>query len=448
VLALGPFAVQAYAGGWIFVLVISAIAIGLLIGLGVVFLFWVRDQKRREKRFRRSVRAWVPDDRAERPGHSDERTPHTGKAQAVPTEPRHEFSATRSGWRRGGARGLRGASQRPALTGMPEETALGAQSLLQMGRPAAAIDLLRPAIASSPDNYMLYQVAAIAYGELQRNEEAIAAAREAVALKPDSGQLQMILAHRLIMANRATEAVKPALAAIRLQPEVSGAQAAAAEALRRSGDRAAAMKHAREAVRMNPERHQGALGRVLLSYGRWEEADQAFRRALVTYPEGWDIHFYLALSLVPQGRVDEARKLLENFLARHPDNPPVSMLRERLERWQEAESSLRRAITTGDGQTSRQTEMASLLISQDRLAEAAEILESVVADKPENREVRAQLQHVLARVKESQRGEDIGTPAMLALEQELEEEYQLRLKQGQGSSRDSSATTRAPISHP
>jgi predicted Zn-dependent protease len=215
----------------------------------------------------------------------------------------------------------------------PAEVALRAQALWQMGRAAAALELLVPAIASFPDSPVLHDVAATVYVKLSRYEDAIVLARRAVALRPQAARPYMRLADIFSAANRPHEAREPALTALRLEPGNSVVMATASEALRRCGEVGRAMELAERATQMNPDRHAALLGRVLLSRGRWQEAEAAMRRAMVVYPDAWMSAFYLALALLPQEREDEARQVAERFLGAHPDDQLVPLLWDHIEDW-------------------------------------------------------------------------------------------------------------------
>lgn len=301
-----------------------------------------------------------------------------------------------------------------------------AQTLWQMGRPEEAIKLLGPAIASSPDDYVLHDVAATAYGKLQRYEEAIVSARRVVELNPHAGRSHRRLADLLGKANRPREAREPALTAVRLEPDNSSAHATASETLRRCGDLRQATELAQRAIQLNPDRHLPLIGRLLVSSGRWQEAEAQFNRALSVYPDGWDTYFYLALSLVPQGRLSEAKVLLERFLGAHPDDNVVPLLWEHLAQWDNEERTLRRDIAAREESTDDKLDLASLLISQDRLAEAAEALRAVAEIEPPDSEAAARLHSLTARMQTGERGEDGEPPAMIALDQELRDEYHRR----------------------
>ncbi len=168
------------------------------------------------------------------------------------------------------------------------------------------------------------------------------------------------------------------------------------------------------------------MGRLLLSSGRWEEAEAQFKRALPVYADAWDTYFYLALSLVPQGRLSEAKTVLERFLAAHPDDKVVPLLWERLAQWDSEESALSRRISVGEGSTDDKLKLASLLIAQDRLAEAAEALRALVGIEPLDEETAAELRRLTARLQAREPGAEDEPPAMIVLEQESRDKYQQR----------------------
>jgi tetratricopeptide (TPR) repeat protein len=336
---------------------------------------------------------------------------------------------------------------RRAMVGSPQETALRAQAMWQMGRPEAAISLLEPAMASFPESGVLYEAAAIAYGKSERFEDAIAAARRALAFNPSSAKLQLLLAFKLGEANRPREALAPALAALRLEPDNSSAHMAVSEASRRCGDRDQALRHAQEALRLNGDRHPALMGRVLLLHERWEQAETALRRGYAGHPDAWDGCFYLALALIPQGRCEEAKAMAEAFLARRPDDKVVPLLWERLERWQQREVGLREAVSSAMGSPARRArvELATLLVSQDRVTEAAGVMRAVLANDPHDEDARARLDEIEQRTVLRGSGQELGPPAMMLLENELRDEYQRRriaTQQAAGGAQVPSATVR------
>lgn len=301
-----------------------------------------------------------------------------------------------------------------------------AQTLWQMGRPEDALELLGPAIASSPDDHVLHAVAATTYEKLERYDDAIASARRVVELNPQGGRPYMRLADHLGNANRPREAREPALTALRLEPDNSSVLATASETLRRCGELRQAMELAERANQLNPERHLPLMGRVLLACGRWQEAEAQFQRALAVYPDGWDTRFYLALSLAPQGRVSEAKALLERFLGAHPDDSVIPLLWERLRQWNDEENTLRQDIDDRKGSADAQIKLASLLLSQDRLTEAADALRAATEIEPADGNSAVRLRSLTARLQARERSEDGELTAMAILEQELRDEYERR----------------------
>ncbi len=302
------------------------------------------------------------------------------------------------------------------------ETALRAQTLWQLGRPEAALSLLEPAIASSPESVVLLRVAATVYSRLERYEEAVAAARRAAALNPEMARPHMRLANILNSANRPQEARQPALTALRLDPDQPGVYATASETLRRCGELDQAHELAERAMEANPERHPALLGRVLLAQGRWEEAEAYLRRAAAANPDFWDPALYLALSLVPQGRGREAQEALRGYLARHPDDRTLPWLWERLEEWFADEDRLRQQVSAGIETVRSQLELGALYLRQDRAEEAARALTAARAAKLPNDADRARLDSLEKQLQSCEKRTASEPSAMAVLEQEMHDD--------------------------
>jgi tetratricopeptide (TPR) repeat protein len=213
-----------------------------------------------------------------------------------------------------------------------------------VGRRDAAIQLLLVAIRNSPNNYILHEALSQTYLFLGRFDEAIATARIAIATDPNVWSTYTSLAAAYLDVNRPKEAIEPAIEAARVGPDISFGYARAGEALRRSGDLDRAQEYAHAALRIRPEGHQPLMGRVLMTLGQWRDAEAEFQRAYSQYPQFWGVSFYHALTLIPQGRTDEAAHLLEGSLRNNPCLRLPRLLWERIESWKQHEVRSRDAI--------------------------------------------------------------------------------------------------------
>jgi tetratricopeptide (TPR) repeat protein len=322
------------------------------------------------------------------------------------------------------------------------EIAQRAHLLVKLNRPEPALALLRPAIASSPAGFQLHLVATSAFRKLRRHDDAIASARTAVSLRPDDGVAYMLLAITYLKANQPSQALEPALQAARLKPD-GGSFSTASDAFRRSGDCTRALAYARLAGKDKPERADAYVGRALLTCGRWSEAEAKIARSYATQPDFADLATYLALSLIPQGRLREAAEILESLLGRAPDAGYASILWERLQQWREQESSLRAQIALEPASVRRLEDLATLLIEQDRLDEAVETLRAQLALESDNDLAAARLRALTVRAERLERGEDVGLPAMAMLEEQLYTEADERYARDTRSSSQALAPARA-----
>ncbi len=94
---------------------------------------------------------------------------------------------------------------------------------------------------------------------------------------------------------------------------------------REAGDAAGALRLLREAIRQHPAEAslQHALGLTLVRQGRYEQARQALRRAHESAPEQPEYGYVLAVALYDGGRVTEALALLRTLVRQHPANRPL-----------------------------------------------------------------------------------------------------------------------------
>ncbi len=295
-------------------------------------------------------------------------------------------------------------------------------ALCDMGRPQAALDLLGREGGTSPDDHRLHMVRAHAYRKLERYPEAEAAIMAAIALKPDEGNLHGQLAHILLEMNKPAQAKDPALQAIRLRPNGVLGHLCASEAFRRCGEHAQALDFAQRCVQIRGAGggRQALIGRVLLSYERWGEAEDLLRQAAAQRPELLDI--FLALSLIPQGRAQEAAQALGTALRNHPSARLARLLWDRLGTWRDSERTLREEIAQSPERRQPVMDLAGLLISQGRLTEAAATLTHVVEMHPDDDAARVQIGQVSARLRAIERGDAPEEPVMLVVERELREE--------------------------
>ena len=165
------------------------------------------------------------------------------------------------------------------------------------GRPQAVVDVLLPAIATQ-DNALFHLNLAAAYRELGRRDDALRHVRRAVSLQPNLVAAREELAALLVRAQRYDEAL------------------AAIEAAERDGRQTAALLTYAGLIEGYRE--------------RWPAAVERFEQALRLDPGHSRTHLYLGHALIGAGRVAEARSALALAAAAGVPAHDVAAARARL----------------------------------------------------------------------------------------------------------------------
>ncbi|MBI5513982.1 MAG: tetratricopeptide repeat protein [Deltaproteobacteria bacterium] len=159
---------------------------------------------------------------------------------------------------------------------------------------------------------------------------ALAAAREAVALAPSDPHAWVALALTEESLGHAPEALTAARRAVAL-----GAGSAARMLQARLAARTGDLSQVRAATTAAPSRDEAGalhgLGLLAERQGRYNDAREAFLRALAASPGGREPRMHLARLTASAGARDEALHHLEVLLREHPGDPEALALRRELE---------------------------------------------------------------------------------------------------------------------
>ena len=131
-----------------------------------------------------------------------------------------------------------------------------------------------------------------------------------------------------------------------------------------------------------------SLGIVLHEVGKYGDAELAFRQAIELKPELARYHFHLALALQCQGKFDESEVTQRRVIALDPDNVDAyanlgDTLRS-LGRLNESESVLRHAIGSLPKSADAFAKLGYVLREQGRLGEAESACRQAIALNPNN----------------------------------------------------------------
>lgn len=205
-----------------------------------------------------------------------------------------------------------------------------ALSLLDIGRPAEALETAGRILATDPDSVVAWLVTARSCGALGDREGQLTAAKKVIELKPASHTGHRELAIALAGSGRYDEALPHARRAVHLAPEKASTYCTLAAILvnkpygpSRGAHLAEARVAAERARTVAPdlaEPHYIA-GVVALYSGRWNDAEQALRRAVAIDPGHSSA--LNALGVMAKHRRDptEAANLFGASLAADPARP-------------------------------------------------------------------------------------------------------------------------------
>lgn len=196
--------------------------------------------------------------------------------------------------------------------------------LLDADRHADALRLIAPAIASDPDNPMLWSGAARAHLGEKNWQEGLDAAGRVVVLMPHDGLGHLYASIALSGMGRAEEALNAALQGVALNPShptyhVQVAECASVLKPRRDLAWSAANR-AVELAPLDAESHAG-MGLVALRQGRLDVAQKALRRALELDPTNHRAQHNLGIVRMQEGEMAAAARDLHVSAAADPTSP-------------------------------------------------------------------------------------------------------------------------------
>jgi tetratricopeptide (TPR) repeat protein/nucleoside phosphorylase len=250
-----------------------------------------------------------------------------------------------------------------------------AEALASLGRYEEALKRLLEAEAFAPEHAALQSAIGGCLGELQRNNEALLHFEAAARLDPSKAHHHTNLGRALAIQERYAEAAEAYERAVGISPDDGASLCLLAVLYAELGRNDEAEERLTAATRLKPndpdthehlgrflatrEQHDRAiaalqraieieesgaryyfLGGVFGAGERWSEAESAFRRALSLTPEHPGLRRNLAVVVLKQGRIDEAVELLETELQLEPDNVEVLQLVGQLRELVSADGSL------------------------------------------------------------------------------------------------------------
>lgn len=198
------------------------------------------------------------------------------------------------------------------------------EHLLAVGQVKRARELAVESIANEPDDPRGYLALARVHIHDNDSNAAVQAAAEAVRLAPDWDAAWTVHASALFAAGRFAEAERSAIAAIELEPEDGDLFQLYAQILSHCDRAKEALDYARRALELDPDSdsaHQlfaSLLHRVRPS--QWKISEELARRAMELNPDDADSFAVLGAIVLTAGRYAEAEEHFRTALEIEPHN--------------------------------------------------------------------------------------------------------------------------------
>jgi Flp pilus assembly protein TadD len=213
------------------------------------------------------------------------------------------------------------------LVGRGEEGALSAlgETLMLRGHHAEAVELLKPALQTQPDDPGLALALARAADGCGRVDDAVAAYARRLTLRPDDADAAARMTELLLLRGDAAHASQVAHAGLKSHPEHAGLLVQSARALLARGRPAQALDDARKATAIAAQMPDAwmVLGEVQLTLGVLDEADKAFRQTLTLAGDDATVLRHLGMVQLERGELQAAQDSLLRARKLSPDDPQV-----------------------------------------------------------------------------------------------------------------------------
>ena len=283
-----------------------------------------------------------------------------------------------------------------------------AQAAMEKKDYEAAVQSYQEYLAKKPDDATVHYNLGYTYTAMQKSAEAKAEYQKAIALDPKMAAAYQNLGLTLLASDPAA-AVGPLQKAAELLPEDARTKWLLGTALETDGKTTLAIEQYEAAKKLDDEdpNIRTSLGHALLSAGRADDAESAYREALSLHLEGAQLgqaHVGLARALIAQKKIEEAQNELAAYLQSQPNDTNARMERAaelaELGKNEEALAELDRA-TSGRPENLRALKLrVQIAFQQKRFDDAIPALQKAVALAPQDSDLAAELGHIYLEKKD------------------------------------------------
>jgi Flp pilus assembly protein TadD len=279
-----------------------------------------------------------------------------------------------------------------------------AEAAIEARQYSAAEQELQKLAASQPDNYRIWFDLGLIYGQTHREQQAIDAYRKAVAADPKVFASQLNLGLLLARAGD-PEAEKHLRAATELQPDSQPKAALAttwialAQVLEKANPQEALRAYQKaSALRPEDPKPHLAAGSIAQRLRNWTVAEDEYRAAQTADAGNEDAISGLVDVYLATRQFAKAEPLLRGLLKQKPENRPLHLLLGRLlaaqGRLEEALPELQAGLE-GSQDANGHRELLQLYLDAKQYDKAAEQLDTLLAQSPNDAQLRATMGSVL-----------------------------------------------------
>ena len=256
------------------------------------------------------------------------------------------------------------------------------------GQLAEARDLLKTSVDANPGLAVARYWLAMTYRALGDNESAHKEFTEVQRLAPGEIGSALQLAQLDMLEGKLESAESRVNEVVKADPRNGMARLARVDVLVAAGKLPVALEEANLIATVLPKlpEPQIQLGRIYLKQGNHDAAERAFRRAIELSTGRGDAVGGLVDTLIAAGRVSDAQRIAEEWLARNPKETAYVLAAARVyvaaKDTAKAEATLRSALDLDPGNVEACVELTNLYIREQRLDAARGPLEAIVAKQP------------------------------------------------------------------
>jgi len=296
------------------------------------------------------------------------------------------------------------------------------RAFLHRQQPEQAVAVLEKLLAEDPENVAGHELLGDVFSFQQKYTLAIDHFRRASQLKPESAVLSLRVAMALARLERNGEAITVLEALLQDHPDADLASLTLARLYLLEEQSEKAFTIYRQLLERQPDQSQ-----VVLEFGKLlakedpAAALKLYQSFIIRNPRGAAVRQRLAQYFLEHNQLDAALAQLETVQQQFPGNVKtlhqIGLIQLEREQWDDAESTFRLLLESGDAEGNSRYYLALALSEQEQLAEAIAVLEPLSDDSPIYTEASLQLAYLYKQTQQNER-------AISLLQQLLEQDIE------------------------